>query len=125
MEILQRVSPEDSKEALQFLFDSLAHDNEASSSSTLSYIKLPPDADPCLIMAVGTQRIRKFNQLEEDEVLILMAVYRLQSRGVDLVLTNNLPMPKETGSSLDVNMLKETFIKIARSMVIVDHNLFA
>jgi hypothetical protein len=108
----------------RFLFDSLAHDNEASSSS-LSEMSLLTDADPSLLMSSGIQRIKKFNRPEEDEVLILMAVYRLQSRGVDLVLTNNIPLSKQSDPTLNIDNLKETFTTIAQSLVIVDQNLFA
>jgi len=125
LEILQRVPPESQNEAIQFLFDALAHDNEASSSSPLTLIERPADADASLTMATGTQRIRKFNQTEEDKVQILMAVYRLESRGVDLVLTNNVPFSKETSQSPDINLLKQTFLEIAQSLRVVDHNLFA
>jgi len=131
MEILQSVPPTDPKDAARFIFDSLAHDNDASFWS-LSEISLPDletaegRLDP--IIAGGTQRICKFNETQEDEVLILLSIHRLPIRAVDLVITENIPLSRETSSQLSseaIQDIKKTFREIARSMFIADHNLFA
>lgn len=124
---MQRVSPSDPKKTAQFLFDSLSYDNEASFSE-LKEIHLSTEDNSGPIIANGLQRVRKFNCSEEDEVYILLAIHRLESRDVDLVLTQNIPFPKDPSKALDPNevkKIKQEFDEMAKSLVVVDHNLFA
>ena len=80
------------------------------------------------IIANGFQRVRKFNRPEEDEVFILLAIHRLESHAVDLVLTQNIPLPKHPTKAPDSNEMKkirQEFDQMAKSLLVVDHELFA
>ncbi|KAH8117535.1 Mog1p/PsbP-like protein [Phellopilus nigrolimitatus] len=133
VEILQMVDPNDPREAAKFHFDSLAHDNDAVDSSILD-IELPkdtsmtsPEATPSPILLDGLQRVSKFNRQHNDEVRIFLAIYRIASKGVDLVLSANLPLETETGGGLgqeDFHSAKEAFLVAARSLKIEDFGLF-
>jgi hypothetical protein len=69
-----------------FHFDSLAHDNDAL-SSTVEGAVVPgasdtppapsPPNQPVAWTLKGRQSVRKFNKTEEDAVAILMAVWRI------------------------------------------------
>jgi hypothetical protein len=114
---------------IRFHFDSLAHDNDALSSS-LSYVSLPSDKDKDTlnpILANGMQKVRKFNAVEEDIVFILMAIFRLESRGVDLVLTENVPLSRDSSSLNEerIETTRKTFCEIAQSLSILNYDLFA
>ncbi|EJD05999.1 Mog1p/PsbP-like protein [Fomitiporia mediterranea MF3/22] len=132
IEILQRVEPDDPTEAAKFHFDSLAHDNDALSSSVSSVIvpdDYKPDAPgtPSPILLDGSQKVTKFNRQTPDDVRILLAVYRVASKGVDIVLSANLPIAKETGGGLteaDFNIANDAFLNAARSLKIIDFGLF-
>lgn len=108
----------------RFLFDSLAHDNDASFAN-LTEIVPTTESDTGPILASGIQRVRKFNRSEEDDVFILLAVHRLESRAVDLVLTQNVPLLRKSSNSDEIEKIKRDFFEMARSLVIADHNLFA
>jgi hypothetical protein len=116
----------------RFIFDSLAHDNDAS-FATLSEVSISLAASneeqgSGLIIASGTQRVRKFNKSKEDEVLVLLAVQRVESRRVDLVLTENVPLSQDGSTSLStdvINDIKQTFCETAKSLVITNYDLFA
>lgn len=74
-------------------------------------------------MVDGIQIVSKFNREQQDKVHILMAIYRIESKGVELVLTANIP-----ADSLDVAAeapLITQFEACAKSLRILDYNLFA
>ena len=118
----------------RFHFDSLAHDNDAQFSEVLS-VDAPNDntqpklnSTPPPILLNGLQRIAKFNHEQSDEVHILLAVYRIASKNVDLVLSANIPVTTGSDNGLDASdltRLKETFSAAAVSLKIVDFSLFA
>lgn len=118
---------------LRFHFESLAHDNEAQASEVLSVIvpdgvPAPATVTPSPILLDGSQRVAKFNRATPDDVRILLALYRFESKGIDLVLSANLPVAKETGGGLDeVNFktAKEAFLHAARTLKVSDFDLFA
>ncbi|KAI5123277.1 hypothetical protein M0805_009299 [Coniferiporia weirii] len=137
IEILERVDPDDPKEAVKFHFDSLAHDNDAINSHVLD-IRLPedntaassssPETTPSPVLLEGSQQIAKFNSRHKDDVRVLLAVYRIARKRVDLVFSANVPLTTETGegnNQEDVDNAKELFIAAARSLTIVDFDLFA
>ncbi|KAG6866082.1 hypothetical protein C0991_008834 [Blastosporella zonata] len=145
VEVLQKVEPSDFKDAIRqvisvssdrvlilhhrFHFDSLAHDNSAASASVNSVIAIPNnrgDDTPSAIVLSGVQSVQKFNHSEPDEVHILMAMYRVERKNVDLIVTFNIPT--RTGDK-DVSRkdtaAREHFDLFARTLKIVDYGLFA
>ncbi|OCB84107.1 Mog1p/PsbP-like protein [Sanghuangporus baumii] len=150
VEILQRVGPDDPQDAAKlsispqarrgfaliihrFHFDSLAHDNDAQASEVLSVV-VPDETSPSAtgtpspILLDGSQRVAKFNRVTPDDIRILLAIYRFKSKGIDLVLSANLPVAKETGGGLneaDFNVAKEAFLTAAQTLKIIDFGLFA
>ncbi|THH04481.1 hypothetical protein EW145_g5493 [Phellinidium pouzarii] len=115
-----------------FHFDALAHDNDAVSRTVHSIESLEslasPETTPSPILLEGSQQIAKFNRQFEDKVHILLALYRVTGKNVDLVLSANIPITTEAGGVLgsdDLNSSKEAFLAAARSLKIADFGLFA
>lgn len=82
---------------------------------------------PNPILLHGSQTVKKFNRTIPDEILIILALYRIESKSVDLVFTANLPVATEGGDGMSVVQLNEAkvaFITAARSLRIVDFSLF-
>ncbi|KIY65041.1 Mog1p/PsbP-like protein [Cylindrobasidium torrendii FP15055 ss-10] len=131
VEVLERVQPSDYREAVKFHFDSLAHDNSATDSSVVSVdivLNDRGDGTPAIISLSGTQKIQKFNREAVDDVQILMALYRVEQKNVDLVVTFNVPTQTETGGGLDehgAQLVRSQFEQFTRSLKIVDFGLFA
>ncbi|KAH7340344.1 hypothetical protein B0J17DRAFT_651023 [Rhizoctonia solani] len=132
-EILERVAPDDPVEVAKFHFDSLSHDNEAV-SSTVEIVNIPtqqPDSTSPVKLSVlqGTQLVPKFNRTHPDTVKILLAVYRVVEKGVDLVLTFNVPVQTEkAGSAVDAEGAKrwlDAYEAAVPSLKIIDFGLFA
>ncbi|CAE6408126.1 Ran guanine nucleotide release factor OS=Bos taurus GN=RANGRF PE=2 SV=1 [Rhizoctonia solani AG-1 IB] len=131
-EILERVAPEDSIEVAKFHFDSLAHDNDAV-SSTVEIVNAPAQqplsASPIKLSVLqGTQLIPKFNRTHPDTVKILLAVYRVVDKDIDLVLTFNVPVQAEKeGSAVDAEGVKrwtDAYEAAVSSLKIVNFGLF-
>jgi hypothetical protein len=74
-------------------------------------------------MLEGSQMAPKFNDPIHVNVHILLAVYRIPSKNVDLVLSANIPATRGT-DSVD-NLDRATFEEIAKSMRILQYGLFA
>ncbi|CAE6355715.1 unnamed protein product [Rhizoctonia solani] len=132
-EILERVAPDDPIEVAKFHFDSLAHDNNAE-SSTVETVNTPTQqlnsASPIKLSVLqGTQLVPKFNRTHPDTVKILMAVYRVIEKDIDLVMTFNVPVKTEKlGSAVDAEGAKrwlEVYEAAVPSLNIVDFGLFA
>jgi len=112
----------------------LAHDNSAT-SQTVSNVILPsasqpdsPPATPIPTVLIGDQEIRKFNHAKADLVRIFLAVYRVKSKNIDVVLSMNVPYAVEGIAKLDesdLNAAKDLFAKAAESLKIVNFGLFA
>jgi len=130
IEILERVAPDEPDQVAKFHFDSLAHDNEAV-SSVVEVINTPTVQPSPLVLSVlqGIQVVPKFNRTRSDTVKILLAVYRVLDKRIDLVLTFNIPIQAEkAGSAVDEAGLKkwvEAFEGAVSSFKIVDYGLFA
>ncbi|KIJ44150.1 hypothetical protein M422DRAFT_30655 [Sphaerobolus stellatus SS14] len=134
VEILQRVDTDSDEAAAKFHFDSLAHDN-AATSHTVHEVILPsapqpaiPPAMPLPIILSGEQEVRKFNHTIPDRVWIFLAVYRVKVKNTDVVLTANIPYSVEGFVKLDevgLNTAKQLFDSAAKSLKIVDFGLFA
>lgn len=83
---------------------------------------------PAPILLIGTQLIPKFNATVSDEVQIFLALYRIPSKNVDLVMSMNVPTKAEGGgvvSSDELTASKRIFETAASSLNIVDFGLFA
>lgn len=112
-------------------FDALAHDNDAKSQSVKETVDLPNDSDgatPNPVVLYGTQTVQKFNTATADEVRILLALYRVPEKNVDLVMTMNVPMTGADGDAVSEDgwsTARDVFNVAARSLRIVDYGLFA
>ena len=152
VEILERVDTEDAKSAVmsvwsylypsftdrwqsRFHFDSLAYDNSASSQQVFDVI-LPAEPQatflletPHPIILHGEQTVQKFNSTIPDQVCLFVALFRIEAKGVDLVLTINMPisMAEDTQPGDDgvLQDSKQKFDAAARSLKILDFDLFA
>ena len=109
---------------------SLAHDNSAQSSVVHDIMVVPNDRGddtPSPIILVGTQKVPKFHGTNADEVRILMALYRVESKGIDLVVTCNVPMVSADSGAVGEEgwkVAKEDFDLLVNSLKIVDFGLF-
>ncbi|GLB35333.1 putative ran-interacting Mog1 protein [Lyophyllum shimeji] len=131
VEILQKVDPTDLKDAIKFHFDSLAYDNSAV-SKTVNDIDIVPnergDATPPAAVLSGVQEVPKFNRGIPDEVHVFMALYRVELKNIDLVVTFNVPTRSEDGGAVSAEGLATArvhFDTFVRSLQIVDFSLFA
>lgn len=74
------------------------------------------------------QQIAKFNRSDEDTVEILLVLYRVQSKNIDLVLTFNVPGAAQDGEAVGEagrNSALRDFTAAVKSLKIVDFGLFA
>ena len=86
------------------------------------------DKTPSVIILLGQQGVKKFNKSSVDDVRIFLAIYRVEEKGVDLVLSLNYPMNVgEGGVRTEEQYIttKQVFHSIASSLRIVDFDLFA
>ncbi|KAG6813607.1 hypothetical protein H0H92_009224 [Tricholoma furcatifolium] len=131
VEILQRVEPSESHDAIKFHFDSLAHDNDAVSSTVQTVSVIPNDrgdSTPSAIVLSGTQQVPKFNRQDPDELHVFMALYRVADKDIDLVVTFNVPTKTGDGGAVspqDLTVAQEHFNTFATNLQIVDYGLFA
>jgi hypothetical protein len=117
----------------RFHFDALAHDNDALSYSVQDVRTIPidrtsGDETPSVIILRGKQSVQKFNKTSVDNVRIFVALYRVERKGVDLVLTLNFPMGVGDGNTRTEEQYmraQSDFDAIATSLRIMDFNLFA
>ncbi|OBZ75484.1 Ran guanine nucleotide release factor [Grifola frondosa] len=131
VEVLQSVKPTNLEEAAKAHFDALAHDNSAESQTISEVVSTSTQADnltPAPVLLSGSQAVRKFNSLTADEIRILLALYRVQSKNADLVMSMNVPMSTANGEVVreeDWIAAKDAFNVAARSLRIVNIGLFA
>ncbi|CAK5279573.1 unnamed protein product [Mycena citricolor] len=128
VEILERVESSEDDAAIRFHFDSLAHDNSASSTTVNSVSSIPNghgDQTPQAIILTGSQSVAKFNKQEQDHVRILMALFRVEHKHVDLVVTFNVPSePSESNGDAMWNEMQRDFDAFVRALRIIDFGLF-
>lgn len=126
VEVLQCVEPRTDKDgmhdAVRFHFASLAHDNAATDAhvETVDAVacEAPGTATPPPSLLAGTQVVRKFGKASEtDTVRIYVALWRLPSKNVDLVLSINDPAPSR--------IPWDAAHRAAHSLRIADWGLFA
>nr|GAT61231.1 predicted protein [Mycena chlorophos] len=131
VEVLQRVDAQDNDSAIRFHFDSLAHDNSADSATVEAIVVLPNtrgDKTPSAVTLSGVQTVAKFNKSDRDQVRVLMGLYRIQEKPVDLVVTFNVPVRAQDKGAVDEDGWKQAqtqFEAFVRSLRIVDFGLFA
>ncbi|KAF9264869.1 Mog1p/PsbP-like protein [Marasmius fiardii PR-910] len=131
VEVLERVQPQNYEEAIKFHFDSLAYDNSASSQKVDSINIIPNDRGdktPSVIVLSGLQLVTKYNRTQADEVRIFMALYRVEEKSIDLVVTFNVPLTSLDDGAVDAGGVKtyeHHFDTFVRSLRIVDFDLFA
>ncbi|KAJ3511681.1 hypothetical protein NLJ89_g3954 [Agrocybe chaxingu] len=131
VEILQQVESSNLDDAIRFHFDSLAHDNSARSIRVERIFTIPNDRGdntPSATILHGAQSVPKFNQSVPDQVNIYMALFRVQGKSVDLVVTFNVPTSSVDGGAVNnagVERAEADFNQFVRSLRIVDFGLFA
>jgi hypothetical protein len=118
----------------RFHFEALAHDNDAQ-SSVADAVKGPesvpaanPPTQPLATVLRGTQLVRKFNRPTADEVRILLALFRVDDKEVDIVLSVNIPAINHDGTVLNPAAFaeaNEAFYKAVQTFKILDFDLFA
>ncbi len=116
--------------ARRFHFDSLAHDNSAVKHDVGQVVTTSErrGETPAPVLLRGTQLVPKFNKTVPDEVQILLALYRIPSKNVDLVMTMNVPTRTVEGDAVSGDELAAAtreFDIAALSLTIVDFGLFA
>ncbi|KAJ7219071.1 hypothetical protein GGX14DRAFT_434458, partial [Mycena pura] len=133
VEVLERVDAADHDSAARFHFDSLAHDNSADSAVVDAVAVIPNtrnDGTPPAITLSGVQSVAKFNKADRDQVRVLMGLFRVENKRVDLVVTFNIPMQSHDSGAVDERGWKATqiyfdaFDAFVRSLCIVDFGLF-
>jgi len=86
------------------------------------------DNTPPAIVLKGVQLVPKFNLTVADKVRILMAVFRVESKAVDVVVTFNIPIVSVDGGAVGnegVAKSQTDFNTFVRSFRIIDFDLFA
>ena len=114
----------------RFHFDALAHDNSATSQVVRSVVETTTQQGntPPPVLLQGTQTVPKFNSAEPDEVQILLALYRVENKNVDFVMSMNVPTKSTDGGVVNSAAFIEAqrvFEAAASSLKIVDFGLFA
>ena len=72
--------------------------------------------------------MKKFNKRHPDDVTILLAVFRVDAKNTDIVLTCNVPVETTIGTGVGLDALSgelEVFKKAVEEFKIVDFGLFA
>jgi len=83
---------------------------------------------PVPTLLVGEQQVPKFNHVHADDVKIFLALYRIEGKNIDLVVTFNVPVSSQDNDGVGQEGLAEAekdFEELARSLHIVDYDLFA
>jgi hypothetical protein len=115
----------------RFHFDSLAYDNEARQTeieSIETIVNDRGDGTPSAIRLSGLQDIMKFNKPNPDKVRIWMALYRVEEKPIDIVVSFNVPLDAHDGGAVSQDQLSATladFDRFTRSFCIKDFGLFA
>ncbi|PIL23805.1 hypothetical protein GSI_13556 [Ganoderma sinense ZZ0214-1] len=130
IEVLKSVSASDIREAAGVHFDSLAYDNDATSKNVHQIEEVANGSDgatPNPVVLHGTQSVQKFNSKTTDDVRILLALFRVKEKDIDLVMTMNVPMTSADGGAVnesDWMVAKGVFDTAAKSLHIVNYGLF-
>jgi len=132
IEILQRVESSTRDDAMRFHFDSVAFDNSAHSAEIEKIFEIPNnrigDNTPPAIVLKGVQLVPKFNSTVADKVRIMMAVFCVESKAIDVVVTFNIPIVSVDGGAVGIEGVERSetdFDNFVRSFRISDFGLFA
>lgn len=116
---------------IRFHFDSVAYDNSARSAEIEGIFEIPNDRvgdnTPPAIVLKGVQLVSKFNSTVADKVRIMMAVFRVESKAIDVVVTFNIPVVSVYGGAVGnegVERSETDFDIFVRSFRISDFSLF-
>lgn len=115
----------------RFHFSSIAHDNDATSSTVhaVEILPSPESSGPSPTILTGRQTVAKYNCTTPDEVEILLALFRIAEKNVDLVLSFNVPTAIANGEGAigeaGQERVRVVFDEAVRSLKIVDLGLFA
>lgn len=80
------------------------------------------------IMLEGTQAVSKFNRVTLDNVVILVTLYRVTSKNIDVVFHINIPDRRQAGSVQEearVQRWRDIYVAAAQSLRIVEYGVFA
>jgi hypothetical protein len=109
----------------------LANDNSARSSEIVGVDNVQitrDDNTPYPVVLHGVQMVPKFNQRVPDRVKISMALFRIEAKSIDLVVTLNIPEVTMAGGAteeIDRQKAEEDFNTLVTSLRIIDFGLFA
>lgn len=108
----------------------MANDNSARSSEIVGVdnAQITRDDDtPYPVVLHGVQMVPKFNHRVPDRVKISMALFRIESKFIDLVVTLNIPEVTMDGGTGEIDRQKaeEDFNTFITSLRIIDFGLFA
>lgn len=116
---------------LRLHFDSVAYDNSAQSAEIEEIFEIPNDRGdntPPATVLKGVQQVPKFNSTVADKVRMMMAVFRVESKSIDVVVTLNIPVVSVDGGAVGnegVEKYETDFDIFVRSFCIIDFGLFA
>ncbi|KAH7916014.1 hypothetical protein BJ138DRAFT_996544 [Hygrophoropsis aurantiaca] len=131
IEVLERVSQIDDHEAAKFHFSALDEAPSPEHQTVQDIQTIANDGGngtPSPIVLHGKQKMHKFNRQSLDEVEILLALFRVQTKNIDLVVSANIPTAVHEGGAVGVYQvpgIKSDFYSLIRSLRIVDYGLFA
>ncbi len=86
------------------------------------------DGTPSAVVLSGTQHVKKFNRARADEVRVLLGLFRVEHKNIDLVVSCNVPVKSGDGGAVGeegFNGAKSDFDNFVKSLRIVDFGLFA
>jgi len=84
------------------------------------------DKTPSPTVLKGNQLVRKFNSTVPDTIRILLAVFRVESKKVDLVLSMNVPLRTAEGETDDskYQLAQRDFETAVKSLRVLNFDLF-
>ena len=83
------------------------------------------DDTPIPVVLRGNQLVRKFNSTTPDEIHVLLAVFRIVSKNIDLVLSMNVPRTVEDGvADAKYQEAQRDFEIAVKSLHVLDFGLF-
>lgn len=124
-------------EAIKLHFEALAHDNDASDEHVVEvsaperFSAIAPDAVSALTALptpepatlIGRQNVCKFNKQDVDQVLVCVALYRVDvgRRRADVVMSVNVNL---SAADEDAEVVQKWFDAAAKGLRIIDFGLF-
>ena len=72
--------------------------------------------------------VTKFNRTVPDNVIVMLALYRVASKNIDVVFSINIPhkmAQTDSNQEASIAVWKDTFTSAVESLQIVDYGVFA